>query len=238
MIDVTILPALKDNYIYILRSGGEVAVVDPGEAAPVIQFLEERGLKPTLILNTHHHGDHCAGNAELMRRYGCGLIAPAYERGRIEGITHPVDAASRLTFGGEDIRVIPTPGHTAGAVCYHFPRSNLCFTGDTLFSMGCGRLFEGTADTMWVSLMKLMALAPETLLYCGHEYTLANGAFCTMMEPDNAAIRQRIKEAEDLIQRGLPTLPVPLSVELATNVFLRAGSAAAFARLRSLKDTF
>lgn len=237
MIRVHIVPVLSDNYAYVLESkNGDVAVIDPGEASPVIAFLENRGLAPRLVVNTHHHGDHTGGNAALLARYGCALAAPAAEAGRIGGVSAPLSEGSGFSLGGEDAQVLETPGHTAGHICLYFPESRLLFSGDTLFSMGCGRLFEGTAQQMWASLTKIAALPDETLVYCGHEYTLSNGAFGLRMEPENPDIQSRMREAEALRSEGKPTLPVSMGLEKKTNVFLRAGSASRFTELRRMKD--
>lgn len=237
MIDVHIIPVLNDNYAYVLEApNGESAVVDPGEAGPVIAFLEDCDPKPSLIFNTHHHGDHTGGNAEIMARYGCALAAPASESGRIANITIPLAEGAILSFGGERLHILETPGHTAGHICLYFPKSKILFTGDTLFSLGCGRLFEGTAAQMWDSFAKILALPDETLIFCGHEYTLANGKFCLRIEPDNPDLQDRLGQAEALRAEGNPTLPVTLETEKKTNVFLRAGSAERFAELRQMKD--
>jgi hydroxyacylglutathione hydrolase len=237
MTTVSLIPVLNDNYAYFLEAdSGACAIVDPGEAGPVIAFLDERALRPSLIFNTHHHSDHTGGNAALISRYGCDLAAPASEKARIPGITIPLTEGTALSFGGESLRVLETPGHTAGHICLYFPQSGLLFSGDTLFSMGCGRLFEGTAAQMWDSLGKIMALPDETQIFCGHEYTLTNGKFCLRIEPGNNDLQSRIRAAEGLRAEGKPTLPVTLALEKETNVFLRAGSAARFAELRLMKD--
>lgn len=237
MIDVTIIPVLKDNYAYLLEAkNGDTAVVDPGEADPVIEVLESRGLKLNYILNTHHHGDHIAGNDALQGKYGAKLVGPANEQDRIDGIDIPVHDGDVFSFGGDDIKAIETPGHTTGGVCYYFPRTEIVFTGDTLFSLGCGRLFEGTAEEMWNTMEKLAALPDDTKVYCGHEYTLANGEFCLTVEPENAELQKRLEEARALRDKNEPTLPSTIGLEKKTNVFLRAGSAENFAHIRELKD--
>lgn len=238
MITVSIIPVLKDNYSYILQSGKEIGVVDPGEAGPVIEFCEEHAIKPTIIFNTHHHGDHIAGNNEIKARYGCKLAGPATEKNRIGHMDIFLDEDMPQNFGGENLKILATPGHTSGGICLYFPQSKIIFTGDTLFSMGCGRLFEGTAAQMWDSLQKIMALPDETQIYCGHEYTLSNAGFCQEIEPNNPQLTKRIDEVKALRENGQPTLPVSLKTEKETNVFLRAGSAVRFAELRKLKDEF
>lgn len=238
MIKVHILPVLKDNYTYILESGNAVAIVDPGEVAPVIAYLDSHNLKPTLIFNTHHHGDHIAGNTEIIARYRCKLAGPKAETARIPNMDILLSEAEELSFAGESVRILETPGHTHAHICLYFPSSKILFTGDTLFSLGCGRLFEGDTATMWNSLQKIMALPYDTQIYCGHEYTLSNGKFCLSIEPENAALQARMREVETLRVENKPTLPVTLGTEKKTNVFLNAKTAENFGRLRLLKDKF
>jgi hydroxyacylglutathione hydrolase len=236
MIRVSIIPILKDNYAYLLEGNNEVAVVDPGEAAPVIAALEQRGLKLDYILNTHHHGDHIAGNAELACKYGAKIAGPAAEKARIPNMDILLKEKDRLPFGGEEANVIETPGHTRGHICFYLPESKIVFTGDTLFLMGCGRLFEGTAEQMWHSLSKIAALPDETKIYCGHEYTEVFGHFGLREEPDNQDIQNRLKEVESLRAQNKPTIPGTIAEEKRTNVFLRAGSSENFAKVRKVKD--
>ena len=237
MIAVSIIPILEDNYSYILEAdNGDVAVVDPGDAAPIIAALDQHGLKPSFIFNTHHHGDHIAGNAEIKARYGAQIAGPAFEEARIRNMDILLSEKSEISFGGEDVQIIETPGHTRGHICFFFTQSKIVFTGDTLFSLSCGRVFEGTADQMWQSLQKLMALPDETRLYCGHEYTQSNGEFGLTLEPDNTDLRARMNEVNALRAAGKPTLPSTIGLEKKTNVFLRAGSAQKFVEIRKLKD--
>lgn len=226
---ISILPILTDNYTYILEQSGKAIVIDPGEAAPVIRYLDQNALTLTHILCTHHHGDHVGGVMELKTLTNATVIGP---KEQIKGIDIFVKQGDRV----EGFEVIETPGHTLGHVCYYAPGT--LFSGDTLFSMGCGRLFEGTAQDMWASLQKLSALPDDTNIYCGHEYTQSNGRFCLSIEPDNADIIQRMAEVADLRSAGKPTLPVTIATEKATNVFLRAESPEIFAELRRLKDSF
>ena len=235
---IEILPILKDNYTYILKGdNGEIGIVDPGEAQPVLEYLDANSLKPSIIFNTHHHGDHIAGNDEITKRYGCKLAAPAIEP-RIENADIRLMEGSDFSFGGEKVRIIETPGHTSGHICLYFPKSRALFSGDTLFSMGCGRLFEGTPSIMWASLQKLMKLPDDTNIYCGHEYTISYGKFCAHIEPENADIKKRMIEVEALRAQNKPSLPSILGTEKKTNVFLRVGSAEKFGELRTLKDSF
>jgi hydroxyacylglutathione hydrolase len=230
------IPLLKDNYAYLLTSGAENALIDPSEAEPVIALLDSRGIRLQAILNTHHHGDHTGGNLALKQKYGCRIYGPAAEASRIPGIDAGLKEGDVLKIGGGEARILSTPGHTLGHICAWFPADGALFCGDTLFSMGCGRLFEGTAAQMWDSLEKIMALPDETLIYCGHEYTLANGAFCREVEPGNQDIADRMEQARRLRNEGKPSIPSTLATEKKTNVFLRAGNAARFAEIRTLKD--
>lgn len=237
MIEITTIPILKDNYAYLLKTeDGEVAVVDPGEAGPVIEELERRKLRLTHVLNTHHHGDHIAGNAELLNKYGAILVGPLKEQKRIPGMNMLLEESSVFSFGIEQVQIIETPGHTRGHICFYFPESKAVFTGDTLFLMSTGRLFEGTAEDMWGSLEKLMALPDDTRVYCGHEYTLSNGEFCLSVEPDNEALQQRMAEVRALREQNKPTMPGTIGLEKQTNAFMRAGSAARYGEIRELKD--
>lgn len=235
---ITPVPVLKDNYSYILEGEDVVGVVDPGEAEPVIRKLEQKGLKPDYIFNTHHHWDHVSGNGLLQDKYKVQLVAPASEKDRITGINIPVTGNTMFNFGQEPVRILETPGHTRGAVCFYFPQSGVLFSGDTLFSMGCGRLFEGTAQIMWDSLAKIKSLPGDTLLYCGHEYTQTNGLFCLSVEPENADLLNRMTDVKRLRDNSRPTIPSTLETEMKTNVFLRAKNAEDFGRLRTLKDNF
>lgn len=236
MIHIHVLPTLKDNYTYILQGGGQTAVIDAGEAAPVIAFLQEHSLNLDLIVNTHHHGDHIAGNTALKEKYNCPIAAPEKEASKIGNFDLALNEDSVFEVCGERVTILETPGHTLGHICLFFSESKALFSADTLFSLGCGRLFEGTADQMWNSLQKIMALPDDTNIYCGHEYTLSNAEFCLNIEPDNEALRKRYKDVQDMRKSNKPTIPTTLSLEKETNVFLRAGSAVRFAEIRTLKD--
>ncbi len=236
---IDIIPILKDNYAYLLRGAdGKNAVIDPGEAAPVIAYLQSNDLKLDLIINTHHHGDHISGNSKLIDTYNCQLAAPKKEAAKIGKLDIELEEKSVFSFGGEKAKILETPGHTLGGICLYFPTSKACFSGDTLFSMGCGRLFEGTPAMMWESLQKIMALPPETRIFPGHEYTLENAKFCLSIEPDNADLKERMREIDTLRANNHPTIPVTLETEKKTNVFLRVEDAKKFAALRAQKDNF
>jgi hydroxyacylglutathione hydrolase len=216
---VTAIPAFRDNYVWAIHDDQAAILVDPGESAPILAWLEARQLRPVAILVTHHHADHVGGILELTARHAIPVYAPALEA--IPGRTCPLEGGETVSIAelGLVFRVIATPGHTLGHLCYVGVGALFC--GDTLFSCGCGRLFEGTPAQMHASLSRIKALPPDTLIYCAHEYTLANLEFALTVEPDNPALHKRRAEARDLRSRGKPTLPVNLGTELATNPFLR-----------------
>ena len=219
MLHVTPIPAFRDNYIWALHDDKIAVIVDPGEAAPVLNFLREKNLQLNTILITHHHNDHVGGNRDLLAKFPVPVYGPAAEK--IDTLTlrlNENDVVNLLQLG-LSFRVIQIPGHTAGHIAY--VGHGMVFCGDTLFACGCGRLFEGTAAQMHVSLSKLAALPGDTKVYCAHEYTLANIAFARAVEPDNAALLQR--EFDDREKRGnnIPTVPSTIQIELATNPFLR-----------------
>jgi hydroxyacylglutathione hydrolase len=249
MAKIEIISCLKDNYAYLVLGDGFAAVVDPSEAAPVAAVLEGRGLRLSHILNTHHHWDHSGGNAALKARYGAQVVGPEKDRARIPGIDIGVDEAG-FQLGGTAVQVLEVPAHTSGAIAFVIGQA--VFTGDTLFAMGCGRLFEGTAAMMAASLAKLAALPDGTEVYCGHEYTLGNGRFALTLEPGNQTLVERVKAVEALRAAGKPTVPSSIGLEKATNPFLRTGSkeiratlkmeraeaVAVFAEIRKRKDSF
>jgi hydroxyacylglutathione hydrolase len=239
-LSVHIIPILKDNYAYILRDyiTGQTAIVDPGEAKPVLDFLKAHALTPSMIINTHHHWDHVTGNDEITRHYNCPVYGPSLERDKIPCMTHELFDTDQITLGSEKINVIATPGHTLGHICLYHAESKILITADLLFSLGCGRIMEGDPTMMWASLQKIMALPDDSLIYCGHEYTLANATFCQHIEPDNLDLQERIETVKGLRQINKPSLPVTLGLEKKTNVFLRAGSEQRFADLRAQKDRF
>ena len=226
MLTIIQIPVLTDNYIYLLHDpvSGETAVMDPALAQPVLDVLNQKGWRLTYILNTHHHWDHVGGNLELKQKTGCKIIAAQLDRDRIPGIDSGVSENDVISLGKHMARVISTPGHTSGHIVYHFTKDGALFCGDTLFVMGCGRLFEGTAEQMWDSLQKLKALPPSTQIYCTHEYTQANGRFALNVEPDNSQLQQKMIEVQRLRAENKPTVPSTIEQERATNPFFRADS--------------
>src|ERR1700733_1413408 len=219
---VEILPAFTDNYIYLVTDSdlGLAMAVDPGDADVVLHELKKRDLYLSLILNTHHHKDHIGGNAKLVREYGAPIIGPAKEKSRIENLARGVEKGDVVTFSTLRGVVIETHGHTSGHIAFHFPQIKALFCGDTLFSLGCGRLFEGTAVQLCDSLMALRGLPDDTLIYCGHEYTEANAKFALAIDKDNVALKSRADQAAALRREGKPTLPARMGDEKQTNPFL------------------
>ena len=238
MLEVIAVPAFADNYIWLVHDepSGETAVVDPGDAAPALAEAERRGWRVTQVWNTHHHWDHSGGNVAMKEATGCSVSGPAAES--IPGRDVALSEGSELRIGDHVGRVIEIPGHTLGHIALIFDDPAIAFVGDTLFAMGCGRLFEGTAEQMHHSLQRLASLPENTALYCGHEYTLANARFALHAEPANAAIAARLSEVEALRDAGAITLPTSVAQERETNVFVRATKVEEFARLRAEKDSF
>ena len=252
------VPALSDNYIWMLRnpSSNEVAIVDPGDAGAVLAALDEHGLVPTDIVNTHHHSDHTDGNRELMERYGIPLTAPGAETARIDNIAQAVGHGDRITVAGYGARVIDTPGHTTGHVAFHLPDCfgdhGLALVGDTLFSLGCGRVFEGSMEQMWASLLALRELPDDTLVACGHEYSEGNARYVESLGWKRDDAIDRCKEIHSLRSKGEPTVPVDLGTEKKANPFLNCDRddlaealgmrgqdpVAVFTALRKGKDSF
>ncbi len=256
---VELLPAFADNYIYLVSdiALGLAMAVDPGDADVVLRTLQKKDLHLALILNTHHHSDHAGGNARLQHEYGAPIIASSKERHRIENLSRGVEKGDIVSFSDLRGQVIETPGHTSGHVSYYFPSIKALFSGDTLFSLGCGRLFEGSAAELWDSLCALRNLPDDTLVYCGHENSEKNARFAMMLDKDNAELKLRVNEITERRREGKPTLPASLGFEKKTNPFLRvdcpdfqqtlskngfpvdgADPAAIFGALRAAKDRF
>lgn len=232
-LDIHQFPCLSDNYGVLIRDAeaGVCAAIDAPEAKAVEKALADTGWRLTQILTTHHHNDHTAGNIALKAATGCTIIGPRAEAAKIPGIDRQVGEGDSFAFGGFQVHVLDTPGHTAGHITYWIPAAGVAFVGDVLFAIGCGRVIEGTMEMMWGSLSKVARLPPATRIYCGHEYTAANAQFALTIDPDNAALRKRAKEVETLRAAGKPTLPTRLDIELEINPFLRAASPAIRKRL-------
>jgi hydroxyacylglutathione hydrolase len=220
-------PILADNYAVLLHHAdtGQTASVDAADANTIAGALRERGWTLTDIFVTHHHGDHTAGVAALKELSGATVHGPAADTVEIPALDKPLKGGARFRFSGTEILVIDAPGHTRGHIVYHLPQDRLAFVGDVLFSLGCGRVIEGTMEQMWTSLDTLRRLPPETTVYCGHEYTLANARFALTVEPGNAALQKRAEEVAALRAKSLPTLPTTIAAERAANPFLRPESA-------------
>jgi len=225
-LEIVQIPVLRDNYLYLIHEpvSGDTAIVDPAVDQPVTDVLEARGWTLTHILNTHHHWDHTGANEKLKATYGLTIIGPKNEAEKIPGIDVAVGDGDRIKLGDVTADVYDVPGHTAGHIAYHFADDTALFCGDTMFAMGCGRLFEGTPGQMWQSLQKLMALPDETAIYCAHEYTTANGEFALSIEPGNQALVDRMAAVRALRAADQPTVPSVLHLEKATNPFLRPTS--------------
>ena len=224
MLEILIINALSDNYIYLLRNEHKniTSVIDPGEAEPVINILNNKRWHLDEIINTHHHHDHIGGNRQLLDIYKSKLIAPSYENNRISNIDILVSDNETINITGTPTKVFHTPGHTLGHVCFYMPKEKCLFSGDTLFYLGCGRVFEGTMNQMWSSLVKLKSLPEDTSVYCGHEYTLSNMKFANYIDANNALLDRISLEIKNKIEKGLPTVPFNLGVEKKINPFLRA----------------
>ena len=240
MIEIARIPVLSDNYVWLAHDpqSRETTVVDPAVAEPVLAEAERRGWHISQIWNTHWHPDHTGGNAAIKAATGALVTAPAAEAERIPTLDRAVREGDVVNLGEIEAKVIEVPAHTAGHIAFHLDGQDMIFVGDTLFAMGCGRLFEGTAEQMHSNLQRLAALPPETQVYCAHEYTLSNGRYALVAEPDNVALKQRMREVEAARSAGEPTVPTTIALELATNPFVRARSVAEFAERRSAKDAF
>ena len=240
MIEIVRIPALSDNYIWLAHdaASGETVVIDPAQAAPVLAAADQRGWTITQIWNTHWHPDHTGGNAEIKAATGARITGPGAESARIPTLDVQVAEGDTARLGSIEAQVLDVPAHTAGHIAYYLPTEDVAFVGDTLFAMGCGRLFEGTAAQMFANMQKLAALPGETKVYCAHEYTQSNGRYALAAEPDNLAIRARMTQVDAARARGEATVPTTIAEERDTNPFMRAKSAEALAERRAAKDVF
>ena len=249
------LPALQNNYVYLIhdRESGSAAVIDPSESDSVYKLISSKGLKLQYIFNTHHHWDHVGGNSDLKEKTGCQIVTSKYDKDRIEGSDATFNPSEMFRFGDNSFSVLDIPGHTLGHVALWFRAQGYLFCGDTLFSLGCGRLFEGTAQQMWASLRKLIELPDETMVFCAHEYTLKNCEFALSLDPDNGELRRLKSQLASKRARGISTVPTLLGDEKRLNPFLRcedpsfkkligfsrdAEAVEVFAHVRRLKDGF
>ena len=251
---INIIPCLSDNYAYIINDEktNTVGVVDPSESLPIINFLKKENLKPNYILNTHHHYDHIGGNIELKKMYNVKIVGFINDRHRIPGIDIMLKDNEKWVFGNSRVNVMHIPGHTLGHICFHFEKEKIIFTGDTLFSLGCGRIFEGTHKQMLKSLEKIKNLPKETKIYCGHEYTYKNAEFCMKYDKDNISLQKKFEKVKKLRSQNLPTIPTNIEEELKSNIFLRCDQNdlkiklnmkneedfKVFKKVRDLKDIF
>ena len=238
-LEIVCVPALSDNYVWLIHDlvSNETVVVDPSEAEPVLAAVEQRGWTISQIWNTHWHGDHTGGNAAI-KALGAKVSGPLAEADRIPTLDLGLREGDSVQIGAHQARVMETPGHTAGHIVFHMADDALLFSGDTLFAMGCGRLFEGTAAQMFTNMQRLADLPGDTVVYCAHEYTASNGRYAAVAEPDNAAVAERMRDVDASRAAGRPTVPTTIALEQATNPFLRASSAEQLAERRAAKDAF
>ena len=224
-LEIVQIPCLSDNYGYLVHDpdSGETATIDTPETGPIPAALEQRGWQLTAIFNTHHHFDHAGCNLEIKEKTGCKIYGPSGEADNIPGLDEAVDEGDMVRLGNHYARIMNVGGHTLGHIAYYFAEQQSAFVGDTLFALGCGRIFEGTPAQMWRSLRKIASLPPATTLYCAHEYTEANARFAITVDPQNPDLQNRMKEIAGLRADNRPTVPMTLAQELATNPFLRAG---------------
>ena len=237
---VEVIPCLQDNYSYLIidKSNNSACVVDPSEAKPIINFVEKENINLKYILNTHHHFDHVGGNKNLKKKYNSVVIGYKDDANRIPEIDILLEDNQIWKADNFEAKIMHIPGHTTGHICYHFFKEKLIFTGDTLFSLGCGKLFEGTYQDMFSSLKKIKKLSQDTKIYCGHEYTLQNSKFCIEYDPENTKLKSKITEIKKKLENNLPTIPSTLKDENECNIFLRAKDVESFSKLRDLKDNF
>ena len=237
---IKIIPCLKDNYSYLIidENNNSACVIDPGESTPIIKFIESNNIKLKYILNTHHHFDHIGGNKELKNKFGSIVLGFEDDLNRIPEIDVPLKDNQIWKAENFVSKIIHTPGHTSGHICFHFFNEKLVFTGDTLFSLGCGRIFEGTYEEMFNSLNKIKSLPEETKVYCGHEYTFNNLKFCVSYDSKNLNLKKKSNDIKKKNSNGLPTIPSTIREELDCNIFLRTNDLRSFTKLRDLKDNF
>ncbi len=237
---VEIIPCLQDNYSYLIidESNKTASVVDPSEAKPIINFIEKENINLKYILNTHHHYDHIGGNKDLKKKYNSVVIGYKDDASRIPGIDILLNNNQIWKADNFEAKIMHIPGHTTGHISFHFFKEKLIFTGDTLFSLGCGKIFEGTYQDMFDSLNQIKKLPQDTKIYCGHEYTLQNSKFCIKHDPENLNLKNKIVEIKKKLENNIPTIPSTIKDENECNIFLRVKDVESFAKLRDLKDNF
>ena len=237
---IQIIPCLEDNYSYLIidEVNNTACVIDPSEADPIIEYLENNKIKLKFILNTHHHYDHVGGNKKLKEKYGASVVGYMGDKQRIPEIDILLDDQVTWIYRNFEAKIIYIPGHTLGHICFYFYKEESVFTGDTLFSLGCGKIFEGTYSQMFNSLMKFKKLPEDTKVYCGHEYTKKNSDFCLTHDTNNNNLKTKIHHIDEKLKSGLPTVPSTIKDELECNIFLRSNNVETFSKLRDLKDNF
>ena len=237
---IEIIKCLQDNYAYMVidETSNLSIVVDPSESKPIIDYVEKNKLNLKFILNTHHHFDHVGGNKELKKKYNLKVIGFKGDKNRIPEIDIALSDKEIWRSNNFETKIYHIPGHTSGHICYHFFKQNILFTGDTLFSLGCGRIFEGTYEEMFSSLQLIKGFPLDTKIYCGHEYTLNNSNFCINYDEENSALKDKIKLIKKKLDKNLPTMPTTIKEELECNIFLRSKDVKSFSKLRDLKDKF
>ena len=237
---IQIIPCLHDNYSYLVidEKNNIACAIDPSEAKPIIKYLEKKNINLKYILNTHHHYDHVGGNQELKKKYNARVIGYRGDKDRIQEIDTLVDDQEIWKQKSFEAKIIHIPGHTLGHICFYFFNEEAAFTGDTLFSLGCGKIFEGSYEQMFNSLMKIKALPLKTKIYCGHEYTKQNAKFCITHDKNNENLKNKIKIIDKKLENNLPTIPSTIREELDCNIFLRSNKVETFSKLRDLKDNF
>jgi len=237
---IEIIKCLKDNYSYLIidEKTKSACVVDPSEAKPIINYIEKNKIYLKFILNTHHHYDHVGGNKDLKKKYNAKVIGFEGDKDRIPEVDICLKDREAWKNKNFEFKIFHIPGHTSGHICFNFFKEKLLFTGDTLFSLGCGRIFEGTYEQMFNSLELIKSFSLETKIYCGHEYTLKNSDFCSIHDKENSKLTEKILSIKEKLNKGLPTIPSTLKEELETNIFLKCNSIENFSKLRDLKDNF
>lgn len=249
-IQVDIVPILEDNYVFIIQSKNDIAIIDPGDAFPVMSFLKQKNIIPTCIFNTHHHNDHINGNYDLFLAFEIDIYCSKYDKKRITSANKVFETSKKYTFGDSYFTIEDTPGHTNGHIIIHFPEEKILFCGDTLFSLGCGKIFEGSPEKLFHSLLKIRQFENDTLVYCTHEYTLKNSKFALANDPNNHNLSLFCENIKALRKRGQPTIPFNLGMQKKCNLFLRTDDAQLqdhhqekdplklFTKLRELRDQF